>query len=164
MLPPTPSTEGRTESQVHDPCSQPGLTCERALRLPTGNHHAHGLTAAPGSQQGSDGHPHCTDVETEAQADAGRHSGSSAPSTRLVLQCDMWQRVARGPRYLPGHRPLTLPKTQSLALAPPEHTTQPQPPSQSPPQAMAQHSSVSPTWTKQAPAAFQALCWGPALW
>lgn len=36
-----------------------------------------------------DGHPHCTDVETEAQAGEGKHSGSSTPSTRLALQCDM---------------------------------------------------------------------------
>lgn len=84
-----PRTEELTESHLLDPFPQPGLTCERALWLPTGSHHAHGLTAAPGGQRGRDGHPHCTDVETEAQAGEGKHSGSSTPSTRLALQCDM---------------------------------------------------------------------------
>lgn len=85
-----PSTEGPTQSHIFDTFSQPYLTCERTLWLPPGRCHTHRLKAAPGHQQCRDGHAHCTDAKTEAQAGKGRHSGSSAPTTWLALQCDMW--------------------------------------------------------------------------
>ena len=88
-----------------------------ALWLPEGCCHAHRLTAAPGSQQGRDGHPHCPDEETEAQTGGGRHSGSSAPSTSLALQRYTWgeghTRDPRCPRCLPSHGPLTLTEIQT---------------------------------------------------
>jgi len=94
-----------------------------ALWLPAGCCHAHRLTAAPGSQQGRDGHPHCPDEETEAQTGRGRHSGSSAPSTSLALQRYTWgeghTRDPRCPRCLPSHGPLTLTEIQTHIGTPP---------------------------------------------
>lgn len=68
----------------------------------------------------------------------------------LLFSVTCGVRVARGPRCLSGHSFFTLPETQSTTVVPTEYTTQPQPPSHPHPHThtMAQHSSISPTWTK----------------
>lgn len=104
---PRTSVPSTSEAKSHQltPILPPELTYENALGLLTGCRHNQRLAATPGGWQDRDSHPHCEDVETKAQAGKGRHSGSKAPSTRLVLPCDMKGKGHQRPQLPPESPP-----------------------------------------------------------